>query len=51
MSCLLADASTPGLTTAAAEHKMGLTGSPTTQILLDRRASRCAAASAPKATA
>src|SRR5580692_1639398 len=36
VSCLLADASTPGLTAAAPEHKMGLTGSPTAQILLDQ---------------
>ena len=36
VSCLLADAATPGLTVAAAEHKMGLTGSPTTQILLEQ---------------
>src|ERR1700722_14651919 len=36
VSCLLADASTPGLTAAAPEHKMGLTGSPTAQLLLDQ---------------
>jgi alkylation response protein AidB-like acyl-CoA dehydrogenase len=35
VSCLLADASTAGLTIAPLEHKMGLTGSPTAQLLLD----------------
>jgi alkylation response protein AidB-like acyl-CoA dehydrogenase len=35
ISCLLADAGTPGLTAAPAEHKMGLTGSPTAQLLLE----------------
>jgi alkylation response protein AidB-like acyl-CoA dehydrogenase len=35
ISCLLADAATPGLTVAPLEHKMGLTGSPTAQLLLD----------------
>ena len=35
VSCLLADADTPGMTVAALEHKMGLTGSPTAQLLLD----------------
>jgi alkylation response protein AidB-like acyl-CoA dehydrogenase len=35
VSCLLADATTPGLTIAPLEHKMGLTGSPTAQLLLD----------------
>ena len=35
VSCLLADAATPGLTIAPLEHKMGLTGSPTAQLLLD----------------
>ena len=35
VSCLLADAATPGLTVAPLEHKMGLTGSPTAQLLLD----------------
>jgi alkylation response protein AidB-like acyl-CoA dehydrogenase len=35
VSCLLADASTPGLSVAPLEHKMGLTGSPTAQLLLD----------------
>jgi alkylation response protein AidB-like acyl-CoA dehydrogenase len=35
VSCLLAEADTPGLTIAPLEHKMGLTGSPTAQLLLD----------------
>lgn len=35
VSCLLADAATPGLNVAAPEHKMGLTGSPTAQLLLE----------------
>jgi alkylation response protein AidB-like acyl-CoA dehydrogenase len=35
VSCLLAPADTPGLTVAPLEHKMGLTGSPTAQLLLD----------------
>jgi alkylation response protein AidB-like acyl-CoA dehydrogenase len=35
VSCLLADAATPGLTVAPLEHKMGLTGSPTAQLLLE----------------
>ena len=35
ISCLLAEASTPGLSVAPLEHKMGLTGSPTAQLLLD----------------
>jgi alkylation response protein AidB-like acyl-CoA dehydrogenase len=35
ISCLLADAGTPGLTAAPPEHKMGLTGSPTAQLLLE----------------
>jgi alkylation response protein AidB-like acyl-CoA dehydrogenase len=35
VSCLLADASTPGLSVAPLEHKMGLTGSPTAQLLLE----------------
>jgi alkylation response protein AidB-like acyl-CoA dehydrogenase len=35
VSCLLADAATTGLTIAPLEHKMGLTGSPTAQLLLD----------------
>lgn len=32
ISCLLADSSTPGLSAAPPEHKMGLTGSPTTDL-------------------
>jgi alkylation response protein AidB-like acyl-CoA dehydrogenase len=36
ISCLLMDAGTPGLGFAAPEHKMGLTGSPTAQLLLDQ---------------
>src|SRR6202000_275589 len=36
VSCLLADAATPGLSVAEPEHKMGLTGSPTAQLLLDQ---------------
>ncbi|HEY1705336.1 MAG TPA: acyl-CoA dehydrogenase family protein [Trebonia sp.] len=35
ISCLLAPADTPGLSIAPLEHKMGLTGSPTAQLLLD----------------
>ncbi|HVV20547.1 MAG TPA: acyl-CoA dehydrogenase family protein [Pseudonocardiaceae bacterium] len=35
VTCLLADAATPGLTAAQPEHKMGLTGSPTAQLHLD----------------
>ena len=35
VSCLLAPADTPGLMVAPLEHKMGLTGSPTAQLLLD----------------
>jgi alkylation response protein AidB-like acyl-CoA dehydrogenase len=35
ISCLLAGADTKGLTAAPVEHKMGLTGSPTAQLLLD----------------
>ncbi|GAB3283216.1 acyl-CoA dehydrogenase family protein [Parasphingorhabdus pacifica] len=35
ISCLLVDGSTEGLAAAAPEHKMGLTGSPTTQLLFD----------------
>ncbi len=34
ISCLLADAATPGLSAAPPEHKMGFTASPTAQILL-----------------
>jgi alkylation response protein AidB-like acyl-CoA dehydrogenase len=36
VSCLLMDANTPGLGFGAPEHKMGLTGSPTAQLQLDR---------------
>ncbi|ASU77424.1 acyl-CoA dehydrogenase [Actinopolyspora erythraea] len=35
ISCLLVDGSTPGLVAASPEHKMGLTGSPTTELALD----------------
>jgi alkylation response protein AidB-like acyl-CoA dehydrogenase len=35
ISCLLADAGIDGLTAAPLEHKMGLTGSPTAQLLLE----------------
>lgn len=35
ISCLVADASTPGITAAPPEHKMGLTGSPTAQLHLE----------------
>jgi alkylation response protein AidB-like acyl-CoA dehydrogenase len=35
ISCLLIDAATPGLSADRPEHKMGLTGSPTTTIHLD----------------
>jgi alkylation response protein AidB-like acyl-CoA dehydrogenase len=35
ITCLLVDASTPGLSFAARERKMGLTGSPTASIMLD----------------
>jgi len=35
ISCLLADAGTPGMSAAPVEHKMGLTGSPTAQLLLE----------------
>ncbi len=35
ISCLLADAATPGLEPGPLEHKMGLTGSPTAQLRLD----------------
>ena len=34
VSCLLIDAGTPGLSVAPLEHKMGLTGSPTAQLIL-----------------
>jgi alkylation response protein AidB-like acyl-CoA dehydrogenase len=36
ITCVLADASTPGLSIAPLEHKMGLTGSPTAQLLLEQ---------------
>jgi alkylation response protein AidB-like acyl-CoA dehydrogenase len=36
ITCLLADAATPGLSVAPLEHKMGLTGSPTAQLLLEQ---------------
>jgi alkylation response protein AidB-like acyl-CoA dehydrogenase len=36
ITCLLADATTPGLSIAPLEHKMGLTGSPTAQLLLEQ---------------
>ncbi|SDO98173.1 hypothetical protein SAMN04487905_101327 [Actinopolyspora xinjiangensis] len=35
ISCLLVDGNTPGLVAASPEHKMGLTGSPTTELVLD----------------
>jgi alkylation response protein AidB-like acyl-CoA dehydrogenase len=35
ISCLLVDAATPGLSAAAPERKMGLTGSTTTQMIFD----------------
>ncbi|UOZ08054.1 acyl-CoA dehydrogenase family protein [Amycolatopsis sp. WQ 127309] len=35
ISCLLVDGSTPGLSAAARERKMGLTGSPTAQLNFD----------------
>ena len=35
ISCLVADASTPGLSAAAPEHKMGARASTTAQIVLD----------------
>ncbi len=35
ISCLLAVADTPGLAAGPAEHKMGLTGSPTAQLIFD----------------
>ena len=35
ISCLLAPAGTPGLSAAQPEHKMGMSASPTTQIILD----------------
>lgn len=36
ISCLLVPPDTPGLSVAPLEHKMGLTGSPTAQVLLDQ---------------
>ena len=36
ITCLLADAETDGLVAGTPEHKMGLTGSPTAQLRLDR---------------
>jgi len=36
ISCLLADAATPGLLPQPTERKMGLTASPTAQVVLDR---------------
>ncbi|HEV7647230.1 MAG TPA: acyl-CoA dehydrogenase family protein [Actinophytocola sp.] len=38
ISCLLVDAATPGLTAAAPERKMGLTGSTTTQMIFENAA-------------
>ncbi|MFB9685742.1 acyl-CoA dehydrogenase family protein [Amycolatopsis plumensis] len=35
ISCLLVDSSTPGLSAAPRERKMGLTGSPTAQMIFD----------------
>ncbi|SFT45820.1 hypothetical protein SAMN04487904_102230 [Actinopolyspora lacussalsi subsp. righensis] len=35
ISCLLVDGNTPGLKAGKPEHKMGLTGSPTTELVLD----------------
>lgn len=35
ITCLLVPGDTPGLSTAPPEHKMGLTSSPTAQVLLD----------------
>jgi alkylation response protein AidB-like acyl-CoA dehydrogenase len=35
ISCLLVDAGTPGLSASPPERKMGLTGSPTTQLIFD----------------
>jgi alkylation response protein AidB-like acyl-CoA dehydrogenase len=36
ITCLLANADTPGMTADRPEHKMGMTGSPTTPLLLDK---------------
>ena len=38
VSCLLVDSSTPGLSVAPRERKMGLTGSPTAQLIFDNAA-------------
>ncbi|MDT7800832.1 MAG: hypothetical protein QOI78_4265 [Actinomycetota bacterium] len=38
ISCLLVDGSTPGLSAAPRERKMGLTGSPTAQLIFDNAA-------------
>jgi alkylation response protein AidB-like acyl-CoA dehydrogenase len=38
VSCLLVDSSTPGLSAAPRERKMGLTGSPTAQLIFDNAA-------------
>ncbi|MGW4483191.1 acyl-CoA dehydrogenase family protein [Amycolatopsis sp. NPDC004368] len=38
ISCLLVDSSTPGLSAAPRERKMGLTGSPTAQMIFDNAA-------------
>ncbi len=35
ITCLLPEAATPGMTAGPPEHKMGMTGSPTAQLLLD----------------
>ncbi|CAL99990.1 hypothetical protein A8924_1044 [Saccharopolyspora erythraea NRRL 2338] len=35
ISCLLVDGTTPGLSAGTPEHKMGLTGSPTTELRFD----------------
>ncbi len=36
ISCFLVDGTTPGLSAGPPEHKMGLTGSPTTELIFDR---------------
>jgi alkylation response protein AidB-like acyl-CoA dehydrogenase len=38
ISCLLVDGATPGVSAAARERKMGLTGSPTAQLIFDNAA-------------
>ncbi|HEY2058920.1 MAG TPA: acyl-CoA dehydrogenase family protein [Amycolatopsis sp.] len=38
VSCLLVDSSAPGLSAASRERKMGLTGSPTAQLIFDNAA-------------